>query len=181
MEQDSLSWPPSFPTSCKKKKQNSPSLSSSRRGSVEPFPVANDEGKWEMGNSLLQSLICQRSSSISGEGCSGWAPMHGPDSYSHLPSRFSLGWIYLFNISLGPQRLLQLSWSFRFTSLLLKMNICTVVTWTVKLRRLIVLCRHRGRYKSLFLQLPLQFPVSQRFSESFYLCHKSIIKENPRN
>lgn len=47
----------------------------------------------------------------------------------------------------------------------------------VELRRLIVLCRHRGRHKSLFVQLPVQFIVSQRFSELFYLCHKSRIKE----
>lgn len=48
-----LPFPPAVQ---RKKKQSSPSLSSSRRGSVEPFPVAN-KGKWEMGieSSLLQS------------------------------------------------------------------------------------------------------------------------------
>lgn len=127
-------------------------------------------------NLQVLSMIHQRSTSISWDGCSGWAPVRYPASHSHSSSRFSFVWIFLFNIFLGPQRLFQILWSFRFTSLLLKINICIIMTWIVVLRSLNVPYRHTKKCKSLFLKLPVQPVVSQRFPQSFYWHHKRRIK-----
>lgn len=185
-----LSRPTTWPASCRwapKAEFFQPVFS--RRGSGGSFPVANKR-KCELViesqcfHSQVLSLMHQRSTDISWDGCSGWAPVYYTASDSHLPNGFSFVWIFLFNILFSPWRLLQIPWWFRFTSLLLKINICIVMTWTVILRRLIAFCRYRRKCKSLLLKLPVQSVLSQRFSESLYLYCKSKkkwkIKQNTR-
>lgn len=71
---------------------------------------------------------------------------------------------------------LQILWWFRFTSLLLKINICAVIICTAVLRILIMLHGHGKECKSLFLKLPVQSLLSQRFLESLYLHCKRRLK-----
>lgn len=131
------------------------------------------------------------------DGCSGWTPMHYTASYSHLPCRFPFVWVFLFNILLDPQRLLQISWWFRFTLLLLEINICIVVICTAVLRILIMLCRHRKyvqnrlpKTSSAICSLPevsrvplsaMQKKIKMKQNPTYWFCFGRMILKPLRN